>query len=177
MKPEEKRLMPWLIAGLLAMGVLARFAPHPANATPLLAIALFGGTYLPKRWGILLPLGIVAITDFVLGWHVTIPFTWGAFALAGFLGWWIRANPSATRILGGTLAGAALFYLITNFGVWVVRDFYPRTPAGLWECYVRAIPFFRNALAGDVLYATALFGTYAIATRPRLAHQEAGHSR
>ena len=174
MGSEQKSVTPWLIAGLLLMGILARFAPHPANATPLLAIALFGGAYLPKRWGILLPLGIVALTDFALGWHVTVPFTWGAFALVGFLGWWIRTNPSAARILGGTLAGAVLFYLITNFGVWVVRDFYPRTPAGLWECYVAALPFFRNALAGDIIYVTALFGTYAIATRPRLAHQESG---
>jgi len=42
---------------------------------------------------------------------------------------------------------------------------------------VAAIPFFRNALAGDAVYVTALFGTYALAARPRLAHQEAGSGR
>lgn len=166
----------WVIAGLILLGVVARLAPHPPNATPLMAIALFGGTYLAKRWAILLPLAIVAVSDVLIGWHATVPYTWGAFILTGMLAWWIRPRPTASRILGGTLAGSICFFLITNFGVWVVRDFYPQTAAGLWQCYVAAIPFFRHTLFGDLLYVTALFGTYALATRPRALRQEV-HSR
>ena len=163
MEHVERRGHVWLVIGLMVLGVVARLVPHPPNATPLMAIALFGGTYLAKRWAILLPLAIVAISDVLIGWHNTVLFTWGAFILTGMIAWWIRLHPSAVRVLGGALAGSVLFFLLSNFGVWVAGDLYPRTAVGLWECYVAAIPFFRNSLAGDLLYTAALFGGYALA--------------
>ena len=47
---------PWVVYGLIVLGVVSRLVPHLWNATPVMAIALFGGTYLSKRWAILLPL-------------------------------------------------------------------------------------------------------------------------
>ena len=152
----------WLVIGLVLLGVASRLVPHPWNATPVMAIALFGGTYLAKRWAILLPLAIVAISDVLIGWHSTVPFTWGAFLLTGLLAWWVRPNPNGSRILVGALAGSVLFFLITNFGVWVAGDLYPRTADGLWQCYVAAIPFFRTSLMGDLVYTAVLFGGYGV---------------
>lgn len=160
-----------LVIGFILMGVVARLVPHPPNATPLMAIALFGGTYLAKRWAILLPLAIVAVSDALIGWHDTIPFTWGAFALTGMLAWWVRQRPSASRILGGALCGSLLFFVITNFGVWVAGTLYPRTADGLWQCYVAAIPFFRNTVMGNLVYTVALFGGYTMAASLRPARQ------
>ena len=161
---SESRKSMGLVYGLLLLGVVSRLVPHPWNATPLTAIALFGGTYLSKRWSILLPLAIVALSDIALGWHSTIPFTWGAFAVTGWLAWWIRIRPSAGRILAGSLLGSVMFFLVTNFGVWATQTLYPKTAAGLLECYVAGIPFFRNALAGDLVYTAALFGMFAAVT-------------
>ena len=161
---HEAHRHPVLISGLIALGILARVVPHPWNATPTMAIALFAGTYLSRRWSLIMPLAIVAVSDLALGWHTTIPFTWGAFLLTGVIAWWIRRAPSASRVLGAALAGSTLFFLVTNFGVWITQDLYPRTPQGLWECYVAAIPFFRTALLGDLAYTTALFGGFALAT-------------
>ena len=161
----ETSIKPGLVTGLLLLGIVARLVPHPPNATPVMAIALFGGAYLSKRWAILLPLAILLISDVLIGWHNTVPFTWGAFVLTGLLAWWVRARPGAGRILLAALGGSALFFLVTNFGVWWVGELYPRTRAGLWECYVAAIPFYRNTLLGDLSYTTALFGLYALATR------------
>jgi hypothetical protein len=158
------RQSPWLVLGLILLGVLSRLVPHPWNATPLTAIALFGGTYLARRWSILLPLAIVALSDVVLGWHSTVPFTWGAFAVTGLLGRWLRVRPSATRILTGSLLGSVIFFVVTNFGVWATQTLYPKTLDGLWQCYVAGIPFFRNMLAGDLLYTAALFGMFAVVT-------------
>ena len=154
----------WLVYGLLMLGIVARLVPHPWNATPTMAIALFAGTYLNTRSALLLPLAIVAASDVLLGWHATVPFTWGAFLLTGLLAWWIRKSPSAGRIFTGAVAGSVLFFLVSNFGVWVVGGLYPRTMAGVWECYVAAIPFFRSALAGDLVYTAALFGGFAMAS-------------
>jgi len=169
MASEHMTLHRVMIIGFLLLGVLARLVPHPWNATPVMAIALFGGTYLSKRWAILLPLLIIAISDLILGWHSTIAFTWGAFILTGMLAWWVRRQPSSSRILMGALAGSMLFFVITNFGVWITGELYPRTFAGLWTCYAAAIPFFRSSLLGDLVYTTVFFGSYALATRPRLA--------
>ena len=58
-----------------------------------------------------------------------------------------------------------MFFIVTNFGVWLVGNLYPKTLAGLAGCYVAAIPFFRNTLAGNVVYTLVLFGGFALAQR------------
>ncbi len=163
----ERHTRPWLVFGLILLGVVSRIVPHPWNATPVMAIALFGGTYLPKRWAILLPLLIVAVSDFIIGWHSTVPFTWGALALTGLLGWWIRQRPGAGRVVCGAVGGSVLFFLISNFGVWVDGSLYPRTLSGLQECFVAAIPFFRGTLLGDLIFVTVFFGSVALVDTPR----------
>ncbi len=164
-----------IVLGLIALGITARLVPHPWNATPVMAIALFAGAYLPRRWAILLPWLILAATDIVLGWHATIPFTWGSFMLTGMLGWWIRQRPGVARVAAGTLGGSLLFFVIPNFGVWLPGGLYPMTAAGLRQCYVAAIPFFRTTLLGDAVYAAALFGGYALANGFRLAPAVRAH--
>ena len=164
MEQTQHRERPWLAYGLIVMGVVSRLVPHPPNVTPLMAIALFGGTHLAKRWAVLLPLLIVVISDAVIGWHDTVLWSWGAFFLTGTLAWWVRSRPTPARILSGALIGSGLFFVITNFGVWAVGHLYPRTVAGLWQCYLAALPFFRNSLIGDLVYTAALFGGYACVT-------------
>src|SRR3989338_6025497 len=161
MQPGQTASRSWLVIGLVLVGLASRFLWHPWNATPLIAIALFGGTYLSKRLAIFFSLGIVAGRDVFLGWHSTIPFTWGAFAVTGLLAWWLRVRPGAMRIVASSLLGSVIFFVVTNFGVWAMQTLYPKTAAGLWECYVAGLPFFRNALAGDLIYTSVLFGMYA----------------
>ena len=173
MDPEASHRQRWIIAGLLLLGVVARLVPHLWNATPVMAIALFGATFLSKRWGILLPLTIIAVSDVLLGWHNTVAFTWSAFILTGTLAWWVRQQPSAPRIAIAAVAGSTLFFLITNFGVWLVGDLYPRTLDGLLECYLAGLPFFRNTLLGDLIYTAAFFGSYALLMSSRLVRQPA----
>jgi hypothetical protein len=59
---------------------------------------------------------------------------------------------------------------VSNFGTWALSGMYPHTSAGLGACYVAAIPFFQNTLAGDLFYAALLFGGLRLAERvaPRL---------
>jgi hypothetical protein len=68
------------------------------------------------------------------------------------------------------IASSVVFFAITNFGMWLFSGFYPRTGAGLVACFVAAIPFFQNTVAGDLFYAALLFGGFALAEHflPRL---------
>jgi hypothetical protein len=69
---------------------------------------------------------------------------------------------SALRVGSAAIASSILFFVITNFGMWLFSGFYPRTWAGLEACYVAAIPFFQNTVAADLFYATLLFGGFKV---------------
>jgi hypothetical protein len=139
---------------------------HAWNFTPVIALALFSGVYLKKKQAIVLPLLLLVVTDMILGFHETIFFTWGSIVLIAVIGLWIRKNKNFKRVLGGGIASAILFYVITNFGVWFMMNMYPKTLAGLVECYVAAIPYFRNTMVSTFIYGFILFGGYeAVAAR------------
>lgn len=172
--PDDHEKPSWMVVGLLFLGVFSRLIPHPWNVTPVCAIALFGGTYLGRAWSLWLPLAAVAASDLLLGLHATIPFTWGAFLLAGLLGWWVRRRATAGRVIVASLAGSCLFFVITNFGVWWVGGLYPKTAAGLAECFTAAIPFFRGTVIGDLSYTAILFslGHLVFSARAAAAHAD-----
>ena len=67
-------------------------------------------------------------------------------------------NSIFTRF-AGVLTGCALFFIITNFGVWTLGS-YGYTFEGLIACYILAIPFFGNTIMGDLTYCAILFGAY-----------------
>jgi hypothetical protein len=98
------------------------------------------------------------LSDLVLGLHSLIPVIYGSFALIVCLGFWVRRNPKIWRIGGAAVIGAILFFVTTNFGVWLLGSFYSKTGTGLLACYTAAIPFFWNTLTSDLVYTVALFG-------------------
>jgi hypothetical protein len=157
---------------LILFAALSRLLPHPMNFAPITAIALFGGVYLSKKYSIIIILAALVLSDLFLGFYKGIEWVYGSFILVAFIGFWLRnriENASAGKkigyILASTLGGSIIFFLITNFGVWQAGFLYPRTWAGLIECFTLAIPFFRNALLGDLFYSVVLFGLYEFATR------------
>lgn len=148
---------------LIIIGAIFRFLPHLPNFTPIGALALFGGTKLKNKYvAILAPVAIMAMTDFYLGFHKLIIFTWGSMALVALIGFWIRKKYGFSRILVGTLAGSILFFIITNFGVYL-GGWYGYSFSGLTQTYFMAIPFFRNSLMGDIFYSAVFFGGYELA--------------
>ena len=152
-----------LAIGLLLIGVAARFLPHAPNFSPVLAIALFGGVYLRRSQVLWMPLALMILTDMVLGTHVTMPFTWASVFVASLIGLWARENPNASRIVGGSVASAVIFFIVTNFGCWLTG--YPLTQQGLVMCFTLAIPFFRMTIVSTLMYAFVLFGVYELVSR------------
>jgi hypothetical protein len=150
-----------LALSLIMIGILLRFTPHAANFTPVAAIALFGAAYLNRKQSVLVPLALMMISDLFLGLHNTILFTWGSFALIVVLGFAFNKKPTALRIGAMSLVSSLLFYLITNFGVWLM-GWYPHTLKGLVDCYVLALPFLRDFTVATVLYSAVFFGAYEL---------------
>ncbi|MEI9959603.1 MAG: DUF6580 family putative transport protein [Limisphaerales bacterium] len=147
------------LTGMILAAAASRLIPHPPNFSPIAALALFGGAqFADKRLAFLVPLAAMFLSDLVLGLHSLIPVIYGSFALITYLGFWVRQKQNFWRIGGATVAGAILFFVVTNFGVWALGSFYPKTAAGLTECFVAAIPFFWNTLASDLFYTAILFG-------------------
>jgi len=157
---EGKLAVLWIL-----LGIGLRLLPHPPNFTPIGALAIFGGAYLTKRYALVLPLLCLVLSDLVLGFHRTIPFTWGMILVAGLLGMWTRSRRNYGTLVGAGVVHSILFFVFANLGVWLVGGLYPHTWEGLLTCYTRAIPFYRNTLAGNLVYLTILVGTFEGAFR------------
>ena len=155
-----------MTALLLAIVTAAalRLVPHPPNFSPIDAMALFSGAYLGRRWmAFAAPLAALFLSDLVLGFYHGMVTVYATVALIVVIGWWLSSSRSPLRIAAAALAGSVTFFVITNFGMWLFSGFYPLTSAGLAACYVAAIPFFQNTVAGDLFYAALLFGGFRIA--------------
>ncbi len=162
------------IVGITLSAAAMRLVPHPPNITPIAAVALFGGAYFAtKRTAFLVPLAAMYLSDLALGFffydfgwfHGLMPFAYASFAATACLGLLIRRRLTPLTVGGAALMGSVLFFFVTNFGVWLVGNLYPKTLAGLLSCYLAAIPFFRNTLAGNAVYTLLLFGGFALAQR------------
>jgi len=154
-----------LLSAIVAAAVL-RLVPHPPNFTPIGAMALFSGAMFGRRAiAFLAPLGALLLSDLVLGFYHGQATVYFSVALVVMIGMGALARVTALRVLGAALASSVLFFVITNFGMWLFSGFYPRTLGGLEACFIAAIPFFQNTVAGDLFYVALLFGGFALLER------------
>src|SRR3989338_6205080 len=142
---------------IVISAVLARVLPHPPNFAPITGIALFSGSYLSGIGAFILPMGIMLLSDAVIGFHSTMIYVYGSFLLIVLLGKFLKTKTSFIRLTVTSLISSILFFTITNFGVWQGGGLYPKTFQGMGQSYAMAIPFFRNTLLGDFFYTFILF--------------------
>jgi hypothetical protein len=170
-----------LIALLSAIVVAAalRLVPHPPNFSPIDAMALFSGAYLGRRAiAFVAPIGALLLSDLVLGFYHGQATVYFSVSLIVMIGMVALTRRSPLRVGAAAIASSVLFFVITNFGMWLFSGIYPPTLAGLEACYFAAIPFFRNTVAGDLFYAVLLFGGFRLAERvaPQLREGRAPHA-
>jgi hypothetical protein len=106
---------------------------------------------VPHPWN-LAPVGAMALV-------------YASFVVSIMIGWLLRERRSIPRVGAAVLLGAIQFFLVTNLGVWVLLNSYPKTLTGLAACYIAGLPLFWNTLAGDALFSVLLFGTLLLAER------------
>ena len=144
--------------GIFITLAASRFIPHPPNFTSLLALSFYVPALLGLRY---LPALVISflLTDLIIGFHGVTLFTWGSIILIG-LGSKFFTKTILNRIFG-SLLGASLFFIITNFGVWTLGT-YPYTVEGFLLCYTLAIPFFTYSLIYTFIFSGVIEGVYKL---------------
>lgn len=152
------------IFSVILFGALMRLIPHWPNFTPIAAMALFGGAYFKKKHlAFLIPLVAMFVSDLVLGLHQWMIAVYISFALVVGIGILLRSHIKVGTVLLASLSSSLLFFIITNFAMWVGSPFYPQNMGGLIECYVAALPFLNNGILGDLFFSTVFFGGFYLA--------------
>ena len=160
-----------------------RFLPHPPNMTPIAAMALAGGIYIGRKYlSFLVPIICLFASDLILNntinrvfiesdaalilFEKNMLFTYSATALTVLLGFSIKKFKGFKLIVGGALLSSMLFFLITNFGAWLIGVHYPKTMGGLITSYVAGVPFFLNTLIANLIFiAVMVLGIESITER------------
>ncbi len=144
----KKNLLLALI--LIFVAVLSRLIPHGWNFTAMGAVAVASGLLFRNR---VLPMIVVLlsllISDTVIGFHNVM--------LAVYLGYVLMTFAKTKSVMAYSLIGSIIFFIVSNFGVWMEGQLYPATFSGLMLCYQMALPFFRNELISTMLIAPILF--------------------
>lgn len=151
---------------LILVGISLRLLPHPPNFAPIVAIALFAGVYLSRKTAFFLPIAAMVISDIFIGYYDfrLMAVVYGCFLLTVILGFWLKKYKKWYIILGSSFLASTIFFLITNFAVWTFSSWYSKDLVGLIQCYIMALPFFKNTLLGSLFYVTVFFGSYEIVT-------------
>jgi len=175
----------WRVAGAFVPG--GAFS----NFAPVMALALCGGLFLPRRWAWLVPTAALLISDFILDHHYRVPFfTWlgfGAYvcyAATIMGGLALRRNPRLPLVFGAAFLSTLLFYTVTNSVAWAVDPGYVKTAAGWLQALTTGLPgypptwtFFRNSAASDLLFTGLYLGAMALTGVPLPALASPSSSR
>lgn len=164
----------WIVfAVLITLGVACRFLIDTPNVKPIAAFALLGGFMFRKpALAVVAVIAMLALSDLRLGFYQwqLLTAVYLSLGLSVGLGCWIRrrlGNDFSVRhwlhFFGASLVMSTFFFLMTNAAVWWTAAWYPANLAGLAECYVAAIPFYRLTLQGDLMFTIISLGSYSTA--------------
>ncbi|MCH9693076.1 MAG: hypothetical protein K0U72_01050 [Gammaproteobacteria bacterium] len=152
---------------LVALASIFHFVPHPFGVSPIAATALYAGAYGERRSYWLVALIPLFVGHLLTGFFdpVVMAFVYAGFVLCAMVGRaMLRSDRSRSRIGTAVLVQATVFFLVSNFSIWLV-GMYPPTAAGLLQCYVNGLPFLAQAVLVDSAYCFVIFGLHHLLDR------------
>ena len=153
---SKNNLLPFLYIVLFLL--VGRLIPHPPNFTPILAVAILAPYIFNNRF-LSFSMTIIAmfLSDLIIGLHSGILWIYLAILICSFVSEFLMKFGRFSFRLGlMTIVSSLLFFLITNFSVWLIYDYYPKTFEGLLLCYTMGIPFVKNTILSTMIY-TGIF--------------------
>lgn len=156
-----------VLTGVLGRFILVKYVGIP-NFEIITAVSLVAGIYLAGTYAIVIPLTTIFLSDLVIGNNYIFIFTWTAFALIGLAGSFYRRKFKGDSSLSSAklaIAATIFFYVYTNFGWWLMSGMYQHSASGLIECYIKALPFLKNQLLGNLIFVpfTIRLASYIVA--------------
>jgi len=144
--------------GLILLLAFSRLIPHPPNFTPIIALAIMS-SYFFKNLN--LSLGILLISmlmsDIFIGFYKNMFFVYLSLFLITFLFFKMTKVINFKNLFLFGFLGSFVFFIISNFGVWFIGNLYEKNLNGLVECYLLAIPFFKNTLFSTIIFSYSAF--------------------
>ena len=149
---------------LILILVLSRLIPHPPNFTPIVAVAIMSG-YLFKNIYISFAVLITSmlLADAFIGFYKNMFFVYFSLILISYIFYKISSNINSKNLFIFSLLGTIVFFIISNFGVWILGGLgpnnlpYDKNLNGLLECYILAIPFIKNTMLSTLVFT---YGAY-----------------
>lgn len=157
---ERSQLIQFFIGlGLVGLLTGSRFLELPANFSATTAVIVFSAVYFRQIISkIAVPALALFISDLWLGFSSIHGVVYLSYLLIGLLGFYmLRRNRGPMKLLGTAFLASGLFFLLTNFGVWLWSGIYTHSFSGLVLCFEMALPFYRNMIAGDLFFLFAVF--------------------
>ena len=156
-----------ILTVIIFLGIISRLIYHSPNFTPIFSICIFSGMMFDdNRKMFIIPLSCMFISDLFIGIHSTILFVYFSLLLVVFFGKINSNRSSFKRLIATIFASNAVFFIITNFGVWLMQaGFYDKTLYGLISFYIAAIPFLNNSLLSNLIFTPVLIYSYRYLTK------------
>ena len=139
---------------LILLMVFSRLIPHPPNFTPIIAVAIMSSFFFKNlTFSILVMIISMFLSDLFIGFYTNILFVYLPLILINFIFFNLSHKLNYKTLFLYGFSGALIFYLISNFGVWLNGNMYEKNLYGLINCYYLAIPFFKNTLISTFFFS------------------------
>ena len=149
--------------GLVLILILSRLMPHPPNFTPIVAVAIMSG-YLFKNIYLSFATLLVSmlVADSFIGFYENIFFVYLSLLFLVYIFYKLGRKINLKNLFLYSFAGSILFFIITNFGVWLLGSPgldnvpYEKNLQGLIKCYILAIPFIKNTVLSTLTFSYSI---------------------
>jgi hypothetical protein len=149
-----------------------------SNFTPIGAMGLFGGAYFTKKWkAFAFPLLTLLASDLIINIFVydgkygimynSWYFVYSGFCVIVLLGNWLLKKISVQSIFLTGLVATLAYWLIVDFGVFIVGctdittgQVMNHSFSSLIKCYAQGVPYMKNFLIGTLVYSGIMFGSF-----------------
>lgn len=160
----------WIIFMVFIVAI-SRLLPHPWNFTPVTAMFLFSGAKLERNFrNFFIPLAALFLSDVLINsiiyhgefsriFYDGFQYIYLAYFIIYFFNNIFKPQLNS-RLIVYSFISSIIFFLVTNFAAWIHDPMYVKSIAGLLSSYAAGIPFFRNAILGDLVYGFAIFYTF-----------------
>ena len=143
---------------LILLLTLSRLIPHPPNFTPIIAIAVMSGFLFRNIYHSLTLLIIsMLLSDLIIGYHNNIFFVYFPLIFITTIFSFFFTKLNFKNLFFYAFIGSLIFFVISNFGVWLLGNLYEKNLNGLLNCYILAIPFFKNTFFSTIVFTYSTF--------------------